>query len=140
MASQTGTFTAQFDVTPSAKPLNAVVGLSQGAASAYTGVAAMVRFSNVNGGFIDARNGGSFIASTIPYTADVTYHFRLVFNVATHTYSAFVTPAGGSETTIGTNMAFRTEQAGVASLNNWTANANSSNAGSINVCGFAISP
>ena len=43
----------------------------------------------------------------------------MVVNVLAHTYSVYVTPAGGSEVTIGQNYAFRTEQAGVASLDHW---------------------
>src|SRR5579864_8195167 len=35
ISNQTGTFTAQFDATPSASPINAVVGLSNGAQTAY---------------------------------------------------------------------------------------------------------
>ncbi|HJZ81708.1 MAG TPA: hypothetical protein VKD91_15230 [Pyrinomonadaceae bacterium] len=32
------------------------------------------------------------------------------------TYSIYVTPAGGTELTVGTNFAFRTEQSGVTAL------------------------
>jgi hypothetical protein len=137
-ANQTGTFTAEFDATPSASPSNSVVGLSQGAQTAYTGIAATVRFNP--DGNIDARNGGAFAAaSTIPYSANFTYHFRLVVNVPAHTYSIFVTPEGGSEQTVGANFAFRTEQSTVTSLNNWATFVNSSSPGSTTVCDFTIS-
>src|SRR5579859_1065930 len=133
---QTGTFTASFDVTPSASPLNAVVGLSQGAQTAYTGFAALARFNP--SGNIDARNGGAYAAaSTIPYSAGVSYHFRLVVNVPAHTYSVFVTPSGGGELTVGTDFAFRTEQSAVTDLNWWGAEASSSVAGSMQVCNFS---
>src|SRR5262249_18668855 len=56
-ATQTGTFTAEFDATPSAFPINSVVGLSQDAQNAYTGFAALARFNPE--GSIDARNGGA---------------------------------------------------------------------------------
>ena len=133
-ATQTGTFTAEFDATPSGTPINAVTGLSQGAQSAYTGFAALVSFST--DGNIVARNGGAYTAqSPIAYSGGVSYHFRLVVNVPAHTYSIFVRPAGGVEQTVGTNYAFRTEQATVSSLNNWGAVASS---GSAQVCGFTI--
>ena len=133
--SQSGTFTAEFDVTPSTSPLNAVVGLSQGAQTAYTGLAAVVRFNP--SGMIDARNGGAYAAaSSIPYSGGVTYHFYLEVNVPAHTYSIFVTPEGGAEQTVGLNFAFRTEQASVTSLNSWAAFANTSNPGSLTVCDF----
>ena len=52
-------------------------------------------------------------------------------NVPAHTYSAYVTAPGGSEQTIGTNLAFRTEQAAVASLSHASFNVNASPGGSL---------
>jgi len=113
---QTGTFTATYDATPSASPINAVIGLSNGVQTAYTGFAVITRFNP--SGNIDARSGGSYTATnTIPYTGGVSYHFRVVVNIAAHTYAAYVTPQGGTEQTISTNLAFRTEQATVSQLN-----------------------
>jgi hypothetical protein len=139
-ANQTGTFTAQFDATPSADLIDGVMGLSSGAQTAFTGFGCLVRFS-VNG-VIDARNGGAYeAASAIPYSANVKYSFRLVVNIPTHTYSVFVTPAGGAEQTVGTDFAFRTDQSTVANLNNWGATLTSSGAaGSNTVCNFRLSP
>src|SRR5690348_11025216 len=133
--SQNGSFTATFDATPNAAGIDAATGLSQGAAAAYTDLAVIVRFNT--GGTIDARNGGAYAATnSIPYTAGTSYHFRVVVDVSSHTYSAYVTPAGGSELTIGTGFAFRTEQAGVTALANWALTAVS---GSHSVCNFALS-
>lgn len=116
-APQTGVFTAEFDATPSAAKMDGVAGLSNAAASGYPALAAAVRFNNT--GTIDARNGGAYAASArIPYTAGVAYHFRLAVNLPAHTYSAYVKPAGGTEVLIGSNYAFRTEQASVPSLAN----------------------
>jgi hypothetical protein len=138
-ATQSGAFTVEFDATPSVSPIDNVVGLSQGVQTAYTGFAALARFNP--SGNIDARNGGAYAAaSTIPYSAGVTYHFRLAVNVATHTYSIFVRPPGGSELTVGTNFAFRTEQSGVTSLNWWGVYVNSGIPGSSTVCNFTLSP
>jgi uncharacterized protein YjdB len=133
--SQNGSFTATFDATPNAAGLDAVTGLSQGAAAAYTDMAVIIRFNT--GNTIDARNGGAYAATnSIPYTAGTSYHFRVVVDVSSHTYSAYVTPAGGSELTIGTGFAFRTEQAAATALANWTLTANT---GSHTVCNFALS-
>lgn len=116
-SNQTGSFEAKFDATPNTADMDGVVGLSNGSASAFTGLAAIVRFNNT--GAIDARNGGAYAAtSSIPYTPGKVYHFRLDVNVANHTYSAYVTPNGGSEVLIGQNYAFRAEVAGVTQLNN----------------------
>src|SRR5436309_511647 len=81
-------------------------------------------------------NGAAYAAaSAIPYTAGTSYHFRLVVDVPSHTYAAYVTPAGGAEATIGTGYAFRTEQATAASLANVTVY---SDAGTHTVCNVAI--
>jgi hypothetical protein len=138
MSSQSGSFTATFDATPSASPDNAIVALSNGAQTTYTGFACLVRFNT--SGDIDARNGGAYAAaSTIPFSAGKSYHFRLVVNVSSHTYSIYVTPAGGTELTVGTNYAFRTEQNTVTSLNYWGAFVDSSGNGgngTLTVCNF----
>jgi hypothetical protein len=137
ITNQTGTFTAEFDASSSVSPANAVVGFSSGTATAYTGIAAMVRFNQT--GQIDARNGGGFTTSTINFSANTTYHFRMVMNVSAHTYSAYVTAPGGSEQTIGANLAFRTEQASVTNLNNATFNVNATPGGSLTVWPITIS-
>ena len=138
-ASQNGAFTATFDATPTASPINSVVGLSRGAQTAYPGFAAIVRFNP--SGNIDARNGGAYAAAApIPYSADVTYRFRLAVDLATRRYSAFVTPEGGSELTIGSNLGFRSEQSGATSLNSWGAFTAATPAGADSACNLAITP
>jgi hypothetical protein len=139
IASQTGTFTMEFDATPSAAALNAVAGLSLGSQTGYAGMATIVRFGTAS--LIEARNGGAYAATaSITFTAGTTYHIRQVVNVATHRYSVFVTPAGQSEILLADNFAFRTEQASVASLNNWVANAQTTPAGALNICSVSVHP
>src|SRR5947207_1001834 len=121
--SQAGPFEAQFDVTPSQANMAGVVGLSNGPAAAYGALAGIVAFEQT--GVIDARNGGAYAAAaTIPYRAGTTYHFRLDVNISAHTYDIYVTPAGASEQLVGSNFAFRTEQATVSVLNNLVLYAN----------------
>ncbi len=130
VANQTGTFTATFDATPSISPANDTLSFSNGAQTAYTGLAATVRFSTT--GVIDARNGAAYAAAAnVPFTAGKSYHFRMVINAANHTYSAYVTPAGGSELTIASNYGFRTEVAGITSINNFNADVNVAPGGSL---------
>jgi hypothetical protein len=120
IAPLTGTFTFAFDAQPSHSPMDGIVAVALGTPAAYTDVAAIARFNA--SGTIDARDGGGYAAATtIPYAAGAPYHFRMVVNVPAHTYSLFVTPPGGSELTVGSNYAFRTEQSAVASLDTWTA-------------------
>jgi hypothetical protein len=116
-SAQSGTFTATFDATPSASPDNGLVGLSKGAATAYSSLACIARFNPT--GQIDSYNGTGYATSTIPYSAGVSYHFRMVVNVPAHTYSVYVTPAGGSEQTVGLNYAFRSTANNPASLDTW---------------------
>jgi hypothetical protein len=129
---QAATFTAEWDASPTASAMDSVMGLSNGSvastniASSYTNLAAIVRFWT--NGLVEARNGAVYTAAnTITYSANVDYHFRLVVNMSTHTYSAYVTAVGGSEQTIGIDYAFRTEQAGATQLNNLACRASLTN-------------
>lgn len=134
--SQADTFTAEWDATPSAKPIDAVMALSDGAQTAFSGFACLTRFNS--SGTIDARDGGTYrAASSISYEPNKLYHFRLVVNIPAHTYSVYVTPAGGSEQVVGLNYAFRTEQSTVGSLNNYGLRVDSA-AGSVRLCDFRI--
>ncbi len=131
-SSQSGTFTAEMDAIPLGNGIDAGVGLSNGPQTSFTDLACIARFNT--SGNIDARNGGAYAAAaTLPYSSNTSYHFRFVVNVASHTYSVYVTPSGGSEQAVGVNYAFRTEQAGVASLNYWSL---WSDIGSMQGCGF----
>ncbi|MBI3549970.1 MAG: hypothetical protein HY078_13110 [Elusimicrobia bacterium] len=114
-APQSGSFTAQFDATPSAGKMDGVFGLARTAAADYSALAAIVRFNNL--GMIDARNGGAYAASAaIAYSAGVKYHLRLAVNVPAHVYSVYVTAPGGAEQLLASNFAFRSEQAAAMSL------------------------
>jgi hypothetical protein len=132
--SQAGAFEAQFDATPTAANMNGVVGLANGPAADWTNLAAIVRFNST--GTIDARNGGDYAAATaIPYTAGTSYHFRLDIDLASHRYTTYVTPAGGTEQPVGNAFAFRTEQSALSALNNLGVYAA---AGSATVCNVTL--
>jgi hypothetical protein len=136
--SQSTAFTAEWDATPSAANIDAVMALSNGSQTAFEQFACLTRFNT--SGLIDARNGGAYnSASPISYTANTTYHFRLVVNVPSHTYSIYVTPAGGSEQVVGLNYAFRTEQSSVSALSNQGLIVDSAT-GSARLCNFVIRP
>jgi hypothetical protein len=59
----------------------------------------------------------------------------LEVDVAGHNYSAFVTAEEGPEQVIGTDLAFRDEQAGVTSLDHWIVR---SDAGSLETCNLEV--
>jgi len=131
---QTSTFSAEWDATPSTALNNSNVGLSLGPQAAFTGLAISGRFNPT--GQIDARNGVAFAAAVnLNYAAGVKYHFRAAVNVPAKTYSIYVTPAGDGEITIGTDFAFRSEQASVASLDHWDA---ISQVGTVALCNLVI--
>lgn len=136
-APQTGTFTVTFLAKPSSAASNTVMALANGPVTAFSGAAAIVRFFDT--GTIDARNGGAYTAvATIPYAANQTYLFRLVVDVPTHTYSAYVTPPGGSELTIGSNYAFRTEQNAVPKLDTFVVNNGAPVGGWVEITNFKV--
>jgi hypothetical protein len=120
LASQDAPFQISFDATPSQDDENVVLGLSDGAASVYADLAAIVRF-NPNGQ-IDVRNGSNYQAdNTVDYTAGTTYAITMDVDPTTQTYSVYVTPAGGSQVELASDYSFRTEQAGTSTLNNLSA-------------------
>jgi hypothetical protein len=132
--SHTGAFTVTFDATPSVSGQSSAVGISKGAQTAYTGFANIAAFATT--GVIQARSGGGYVNSSVRFTGGVTYHFRLAIDVSAHTYSVFVTPAGGAEQTVGANLLFRTEQNTVTSLDHWGAIVNTTSGGALKVCRF----
>jgi len=114
-ATQTGSFTMQFDSTPQGYPVDAVTGLSTNPAAAYNDLAVIVRFNNA--GLIDVRNGSAYQAlSRVSYSANTTYHFVMTVNIPQHIYSVTVAPQGGTATTLATNYAFRSTQATATTL------------------------
>jgi hypothetical protein len=132
--SQGSTFRITYDGTPSAAPVNAIAGLSSGSSNWYTSLATGVRFSPT--GIIDARNGSGFTAAaSVPYQAGVTYHFMLDVNVSNHTYNAYVLLSSG-QITLGSNLAFRTEQSSVPALDTMSVMAA---AGALSICNVALS-
>jgi hypothetical protein len=131
---QTGRFHVELAVTPSANNLDAVVGLSNGAASQWSQLAATVRFGPA--GFIDVRSGNVYRADTAhAYRAGATYFLRFDVDVESHTYSVWLKhAAGGYYGPIARDYPFRTEQGAVASLDTAASYLEPSRPGSLAVC------
>ena len=135
ITTQTGSFTTNFNVIPNGQAVDGVTGFSNGPASAYANLAAIIGFNSSN--LVDAINGSNYSAVTsLSYTAGQTYAVRMTINMSTHTFSAYVTPPGAAEVTIANNYAFRSEQAAATQLSNW---ALISTVGSHQVCSLTIS-
>ena len=141
MTNQTGTFQVEFEATPSEAPIDSVMALSSGAGGAFTSFACLARFWETES-IIQARNGGDYSAdNVIPYEANVKYKFRMDVNIPAHTYSVYVTSAGGAEQTVGKDFAFRTDQSTVTNLDNWAVIVDStSGTGTNTVCNFKLVP
>jgi hypothetical protein len=137
-ATQTGTFTVQFDAIPSSAAVGGHVGISHGAQTAYTGFANIVRFNLA--GAIDVRNDGTgySAASVLNYVGNAMYHVRMVIDIPTHQYSVFVTPPTGPEVPLAANFPFRTEQNTVTNLNNYGVFVAATTTNTIQVCNFTV--
>jgi Bacterial Ig domain/Putative binding domain, N-terminal len=137
---QSGSFTAIVDATPRAVGgtlLDTGVGLNSNPPVGETNsfhTAATVRFNTANG-HIEARSGASYPATSLNWSAGLTYRVRFVVNVAGHTYNAYVTAPGGTEQTIGTGLAFRSNYASATSLNNLRG---AVDGGSIEICPVSL--
>ncbi|WP_127588749.1 Ig-like domain-containing protein [Paenibacillus koleovorans] len=116
LGTQTGTFTVELDAMPLAATVDGGVSLSLGSAGGSWSMPAVVRFGTA--GKIEARDNITYVGPGTPitYSANQIYHLRIVVDTAGKTYSAYVTPPGGSELTIATNIAFRSTPV-VSSLN-----------------------
>lgn len=116
--------------------MDGVFGLSSAPTSAYSDFAVQVRFAP--NGHIDVRNGSSYGSDTIvPYTAGLSYHFKIIIDVPSRSYSVFVTPPGGSELTLASNYDFRTDQNAATELQNYSIISEPS---SFELCNFQVMP
>jgi len=110
----TGKLKVTLDATPGTDSDDAVVGFGPGAPTAYSDLAAMVRFNA--DGKVDARDGGAYRALTdAPYQAGELHHLSFQLDTTSHTYSAW-DDNGSSSRLIAANFAFRTEQANASEL------------------------
>lgn len=134
---QAGRFHVELDATPSVGAADAVVGLGAGATTAFSQLAAIVRFNA--SGTIDARDGGGYRADVVRgYAAGATYHLRIDVDTRGHRYSAWLRNSFGGYDLIARDYAFRTEQASVAALDHVASEVDA--AGSLEVCGFFMIP
>ena len=76
--------------------------------SAYSDMAMLVRM--YTDGRFDVRNGSAYDADVdVLYTANSTYHVRMVTDLNAGTYDVWVTPQGGAEIQIAKDYNFRSD-------------------------------
>jgi hypothetical protein len=77
------------EATATMLELDAVIGLSRGAATRFDHLATAVRFAP--GGVLDARDGAAYRADqAFPFQSDRTYPVRMAADIPSHTYSVYV--------------------------------------------------
>jgi hypothetical protein len=134
---RTAGFSATFAATPSAPAMEGDIGFSSRSAEGQAAFAGLVRFSRI--GTILVRDGGSFSASTrVRYAAGETYHFRLVEDLPAVSYTVFVTPPGGMEVLLGSNLEIPSGQRGSPALEGWGAEVSSPGGAQLTVCSFTL--
>ncbi len=100
-----GKFWAAWNVNPTHNNMNGATGLAKGRVSGWGDYGVIVRFNP--DGQVDARNGGSYEATTeFDYSANTNYLVEIIGDVETQTYSAYVYE-NGEKTTIADNFGFR---------------------------------
>jgi hypothetical protein len=130
---QTGQFFYEFEATPWNYGIDAVVGVSSGAATGYDNLAAITRFAPT--GLMDARNGGGYKNdSTIQYTPGIAMRVSMAVDVGTHRYSMWAAEGTNRPWRIAGNYAFRTSQSAVTALDNAGQFADPESRGSFTVC------
>jgi hypothetical protein len=127
-------FTATFDAMPSTNNMDASLGFFSPIPGPHPQLSQFIQFSSA--GFIRAANGDVLIPSNLPYAAGQTYHFRLTQNLPAATYSLFVTPPGGAEVPLGTNLQVPDDQRGITTLTGWGLLVNEPDGATLSICNF----
>jgi len=133
---QTANFTATFTAEPNTANQDSVIGLSQAPATAYSQMAALVRFNS--SGTIDVYKGSiaNYAAdATVSYSAGTIYAFTFIVNMTAGTYTVALTSP--SSVTLATNYPFRTT-APATSLGFLNAVSDDTTPDTSQVCGFAL--
>ncbi len=101
-----GQMRLEFDFISTVANPNTCVSLVQTGAAATADTPSMNAIVRVTTA-IDAYNGSGWGTVGVPHTANTVYHVKIIVDMTAQTYSAWVTPEGGSETKIATDFAFR---------------------------------
>jgi hypothetical protein len=129
-------FTATFFAIPSSSSMDAALGFFRPSPSNQQSLSSLINFSPA--GIIQVRDGDSFVSPDVPYPAGETLQFRLVENLPATTYSLFVTPQGGAEIPLATDLQVPTEQRGATTLGGWGQIVNAPNGATLSVCNFSV--
>lgn len=136
-------FSADFNVTPGASPADLVIGFSNGNATTWANMAAIVRFDSSTGSVggkpvvIDAMNGTAYAElARIFYAAKTVYHIHMAIRPATQSYDVLVGPLGNRKG-VAVNYAFRASSGPPTTLNNFVMY---DDVATDSICNLAIAP
>jgi hypothetical protein len=132
-ASPANGFTATFSVTPSSSQMDAALGFFVPASNTLS---SLINFSPA--GLIQVRNGDSFVSSGVSYSAGEILQFRLVESLPTTTYSLFVTPQGGAEIPLATDLQLPADQRGATIVGGLGQRVNAPAGATISICRFSL--
>lgn len=121
---QSDMFTYYIHAMPQQAKTDTLVGLSQGPATHWNDIAAIVRFNP--DGYVDVRDGDVYIARTPVTYGYYTFSgdFRLQVDMRRKTYSVWYwSTDGDSWILLAKDARFRTQQVGVTQLDHFTAEA-----------------
>lgn len=127
----TGTnVTIEFDVTPLYSNTSGVIGYADSSTTINAFSSMPIIVSMEANKYFYARNGGSYAKdANVSFSANNTYHVKIIANMTAKTYDVFITPPGGSQVQIANDYAFRTgspatDDVGKVCLNSATTNSN----------------
>ncbi|NLY17688.1 MAG: hypothetical protein GX045_01750, partial [Clostridiaceae bacterium] len=127
----TGTnVTIEFDVTPLYSNTSGIIGYADSSTTINSFSSMPIVVSMEADKYFYARNGGSYAKdANVSFSANNTYHVKIVANMQAKTYDVFITPSGGSTVQIANDYAFRTgapetDDIGKVCLNSATTNSN----------------
>lgn len=129
-------FAATFSATPSSSAMDAALGFFVPASGNQPALSSLINFSPA--GVIQVRNGDSFTSSGIPYASGEALQFRLLENLPATTYSLFVTPPGGAEVPLATDIQVPVDQRGATTLGGWGQLVNAPDGATLAVCNFSL--
>ena len=116
--------------------MDAVLGFFAPASGKQPALSSLINFSPAS--VIQVRDGDSFTSSGVPYAAGETLQFRLVENLPATTYSLFVTPPGGTEVSLATNLQVPSGQRGATTLGGWGQLVTAPDGATLSVCNFSL--
>jgi len=135
-ANQTSEFVATWKATPNDANNGGLIMLADNDGSSFADYACLVRFTAGGGGagdVVEVRRNTAYAASvSFQYTAGVTYSFRAVINISTHTYSVYI-----DGVQVAKNFLFRDGQQAITNLDHWSLIHDTGGMG-VEVCDFRV--